>query len=260
MITPHQATVRLFNAAHKLFFRPADTEMRTYAQIPSISIVRADPAGVSIACGYFGTRKRRTFRYLTTKRNLDHWKRGTEDFRFTARITELHSSPSATSCPVMPPSGVIHPSEPISAGWVLRRSSGSVLRGPTGWYKPPKDNPMPRTQTFKSSPAVLDSADGNLQSVFAVGADGYVYQTFHSRVSEGDDWRNWMPWTALPKTTRFQSTPAATNSPDGKVVDLFVLGRTGRCAKTSTYADPEDGGAGGLRCPGPESSRPDWQP
>jgi DNA phosphorothioation-dependent restriction protein DptH len=28
---------RLFNAAHKLFFRPADTEMRTYAEIASIS-------------------------------------------------------------------------------------------------------------------------------------------------------------------------------------------------------------------------------
>jgi DNA phosphorothioation-dependent restriction protein DptH len=28
---------RLFNAAHKLFFRPADTEMRTYAEIASVS-------------------------------------------------------------------------------------------------------------------------------------------------------------------------------------------------------------------------------
>jgi DNA phosphorothioation-dependent restriction protein DptH len=28
---------RLFNAAHKLFFRPADTEMRTYAEIAAIS-------------------------------------------------------------------------------------------------------------------------------------------------------------------------------------------------------------------------------
>ena len=28
---------RLFNAAHKLFFRPADTEMKTYAEIASIS-------------------------------------------------------------------------------------------------------------------------------------------------------------------------------------------------------------------------------
>jgi DNA phosphorothioation-dependent restriction protein DptH len=28
---------RLFNAAHKLFFRPADTEMRTYAEIASIT-------------------------------------------------------------------------------------------------------------------------------------------------------------------------------------------------------------------------------
>jgi DNA phosphorothioation-dependent restriction protein DptH len=28
---------RLFNAAHKLFFRPADTEMRTYAEIASVT-------------------------------------------------------------------------------------------------------------------------------------------------------------------------------------------------------------------------------
>jgi len=28
---------RLFNAAHKLFFRPADTELRTYADIAAVS-------------------------------------------------------------------------------------------------------------------------------------------------------------------------------------------------------------------------------
>lgn len=92
------------------------------------------------------------------------------------------------------------------------------------WYQ---QDTLKKTHRFSSAPAVINSPDGNLQSVFALGNDGYIYQTYHNRVSNSEEWRNWSPWSALPKTRRFQSAPAAMNSPDGNLASVFALGQDG---------------------------------
>lgn len=97
----------------------------------------------------------------------------------------------------------------------------------TGWRYLPNQIPMPKNKTFKSAPAVLNSPDGNLQSVFALGVDGYVYQTVHSSIHTQADWNNWTPWSPLPQTRKFQSAPAAMNSPDGGLASAFALGEDG---------------------------------
>lgn len=100
-------------------------------------------------------------------------------------------------------------------------SSGEL----TGWSKKPHEIPMPQTHTFKSAPAILDSPDGNLQSVFALGVDGYIYQTYHSRIAAVGDWSNWTSWNPISPTMKFKSAPAAINSPDGKRARIFALGQ-----------------------------------
>ena len=88
----------------------------------------------------------------------------------------------------------------------------------TGWHVPTTGNqadPLPDTQLFKLASVILDSPDGSIRNVFALGADGYIYQTYH----------NWTQWSALPGTVKFDSAPAAMNSPDGKLASVFALGQ-----------------------------------
>lgn len=86
---------------------------------------------------------------------------------------------------------------------------------------------LQETQRFISAPAVMNSPDGYLQSVFALGEDGYIYQAYHSRLSDSSEWQNWASWSALPKTSRFISAPAVMNSPDGTLASVFALGQDG---------------------------------
>lgn len=92
------------------------------------------------------------------------------------------------------------------------------------WAIPVK---VEETRRFASAPAVMNSPDGYLQSVFALGEDGYIYQTYHNRLSNRSNWQNWSAWSALPKSVRFASAPAAMNSPDGTLASVFALGQDG---------------------------------
>jgi M6 family metalloprotease-like protein len=102
---------------------------------------------------------------------------------------------------------------------------------------------LPETRRFKSAPGVLDSPDGNLQSVFALSEDGYIYQCYHSRISNVADWQNWSAWSALPKTRKFKSAPTAMNSPDGKLASVFALGEDGYIYQ-AVYSRSAGGGWG----------------
>lgn len=103
------------------------------------------------------------------------------------------------------------------------------------------------TRRFTSAPAVMNSPDGNLQSVFALADDGYIYQSYHNRISGSSDWQNWSSWSALPKTMRFGSAPAVMNSPDGNLASVFALGQDGYIYQI-VYARTNSNGWG------------DWQP
>ena len=102
----------------------------------------------------------------------------------------------------------------------------------TGWYVPTTGNradSLPDTQLFKLASVILDSPDGNLRNVFALGADGYIYQTYHNWTQwsalPGTVKFNWTQWSALPGTVKFNSAPAAMNSPDGTLASVFALGQ-----------------------------------
>lgn len=86
-------------------------------------------------------------------------------------------------------------------------------------------DPLPQTRLFQESPALLFSPDHMLLNVFALGQDGYVYQSRHNRESDVEEWRNWTPWSALPQTMKFKSGPAALNSPDGDLASVYALGQ-----------------------------------
>ena len=83
---------------------------------------------------------------------------------------------------------------------------------------------LPKTKQFQSAPTTVNSPEGSLQSVFALGDDGYIYQTFTSVFDEDDKWK---PWVKLPGTTKFQSTPTALNTPDGKLLSVMATGQDG---------------------------------
>ena len=87
------------------------------------------------------------------------------------------------------------------------------------------ESPLPGSLSFDSAPAVLNSSDGDLQNVFALGSDGYIYETFYSRIINEPVGAKWSPWTKIPGTQKFKSAPAAMNSPDGKLASVFALGQ-----------------------------------
>jgi len=81
---------------------------------------------------------------------------------------------------------------------------------PSGSYQHGAATEMPKTVRFQSAPAVSSHPEGALQSVFGIGRDGKVYQTYAPR--EGDTPFDWRPWTALPASTvPLAGTPAAIN-------------------------------------------------
>ncbi|MBL7103310.1 MAG: hypothetical protein ISS18_03185 [Bacteroidales bacterium] len=87
-----------------------------------------------------------------------------------------------------------------------------------------KNIDLPKTQKFKSAPITINSADGVLQSVFALGNDGYIYQTFTSAFTDDNKWQ---PWTKLPGNTKFKSAPTALNTPGGNILSVMATGEDG---------------------------------
>ncbi|MBC8487236.1 MAG: hypothetical protein H8D45_14500 [Bacteroidetes bacterium] len=87
-----------------------------------------------------------------------------------------------------------------------------------------KNIDLPKTQKFKSAPITINSADGVLQSVFALGNDGYIYQTFTSAFTDDNKWQ---PWTKLPGNTKFKSAPTALNTPGGNMLSVMATGEDG---------------------------------
>ncbi len=90
-----------------------------------------------------------------------------------------------------------------------------------GWQQWTK---LPGSVKLASAPAVLNSPDGNLLSVFALGVDGRIHQIVSAWGAGG----GWQQWTTLPGTVKLVSAPAAINSPDGNMASVFALGVDGR--------------------------------
>jgi M6 family metalloprotease-like protein len=81
-----------------------------------------------------------------------------------------------------------------------------------------------QTQDFIFAPAVVNSADGMLQEIFAVGEDGWIYQTFTSAFISDDEWTK---WSKIPGGYECKFEPCAINSADGKYLHIFATHREG---------------------------------
>jgi hypothetical protein len=114
-------------------------------------------------------------------------------------------------------------------------------RGPTGgwndWFA------LPSGPTFVSAPAVYNTPNGDGQgyadlfSALALADDGVIYQILYSRDPNG----GWGTWAPIPAGPSLASAPAAINSPDGGLLDVFVLGDDGRIYETFYGRGPNGG-------------------
>ncbi|MFC1506561.1 hypothetical protein ACFLQ6_05755, partial [Thermoproteota archaeon] len=76
-------------------------------------------------------------------------------------------------------------------------------------------------QLFDHDPAVINTPDGKLAEIFALGKDGYIYEKLYNRDSPG----GWTGWIRIGNHYQtFISAPTVVNSPDGKELRVLALG------------------------------------
>ncbi|MFC1505781.1 hypothetical protein ACFLQ6_01780, partial [Thermoproteota archaeon] len=108
---------------------------------------------------------------------------------------------------------------------------------------------VPGNETFNSAPAAVNSPDGNVLNLFALGQNNRIYQKVYKRGPSG----GWQNWQQVPGNETFNSAPAAVNSPDGNVLNLFALGQNNRIYQKVYKRGPSGGWQNWQQVPGNET-------
>ena len=94
---------------------------------------------------------------------------------------------------------------------------------PAGWYAKHSYTKMPTNIRFQAGPTVINHPKGDLQSVFATGTDGIVYQIYNKRIA--DHWVNWSSWTPMPANIKLADRPTGLNHSKGNAQIIFAKGK-----------------------------------
>jgi hypothetical protein len=112
-----------------------------------------------------------------------------------------------------------------------RAVESTYIRGVSQWAQ----KLLPAGPALTGRPACSAAANGTLESVFALGVDGVVYQTIRSPKPSSP----WSSWTALPSNVKLSGSPSVLDAYNGNslsVVSVDTAGRLMRCRYVRGYA------------------------